>query len=72
MTDEPRTTEDVARWWRETREHELRQILLSALERDSMGGPFTSAERLSYLGGLIREWYENSQDSWSDFGPVRR
>jgi hypothetical protein len=33
MTDEPRTTEDVARWWRETGEHELRQILLSALER---------------------------------------
>jgi hypothetical protein len=37
-----------------------------------MDGPLASPERLSYLGSLIRECYETSQDSWSDFGPVRR
>ena len=109
------TTDEFARWWRETGEHELRQLLLwrwdpigvadyfpstadeydgyapqvvqllrsggraeavaahlSDVERQSMDGPLTSPERLDYLGSLIREWYENSQSSWSDFGPVRR
>jgi hypothetical protein len=45
---------------------------LREVERHSMDGPLTSPERLNYLGSLIREWYENSQNSWSDFGPVRR
>jgi hypothetical protein len=109
------TTEEFARWWRETGEHELRQLLLwrwdpigvadhfpntadeydgyapqvvqqlrrgsdaaaiaahlGGVQRQSMGGPLTSPERLAYLGSLIREWYENSQASWSDFGPTRR
>jgi hypothetical protein len=45
---------------------------LHDVEHRSMDGPLTSPERLNYLGSLIRHWYENSQDSWSDFGPVRR
>ena len=45
---------------------------LGNVERQSMDGPLTSPERLTYLGSLIRDWYENSQDSWADFGPMRR
>jgi hypothetical protein len=115
MEENELTTEEFARWWRETGEHELRQLLLwrwdpigvadyfpntadeydgyapqlvqalrkgadadataahlRDVERQSMDGPLTSAEHLDYLGSLIREWYENSQHSWSQFGPVRR
>jgi hypothetical protein len=115
MAEGELTTEEFARWWRETGEHELRQLLLwrwdpigvadyfpntadeydgyapqvvqvlrkggeadaiaarlSEVERQSMDGPLTPPERLDHLGSLIRQWYENSQDSWSDFGPVRR
>lgn len=109
------TTDEFARWWRETGEHELRQLLLwrwdpigvvdyfpntadeydgyasqlvevlrgggdseaiaahlRDVERQTMDGPLTSSERLTYLGSLVRDWYENSQASWADFGPVRR
>lgn len=109
------TTEDFVRWWRETGEHELRQVLLwrwdpigvadyfpstadeyddyapqlvkllrdgadaaavaahlRDVERRSMDGPITSPKRLGDLGALIHEWYGVSQDSWADFGPVRR
>ena len=45
---------------------------LGDVERQSMDGPLTSPERLTYLGSLIRDWYANSQDAWSDFGPMRR
>jgi hypothetical protein len=115
MADDELTTEEFARWWRETGEHELWQLLLwrwdpigvadyfpntadeydgyapqlvqvlrnggdadavathlRDVERDWTDGERTSRERLEYLGTLIREWYENSQDSWSRFGPVRR
>ncbi len=109
------TTEEFSRWWRETGEHELRQILLwrwdpiavadyfpntadeyddyalplaevlrtggdakavtahlREVEHESMDGPLSSGERLQYVGEFIREWYENSVDSWSRYGPVRR
>jgi hypothetical protein len=115
MAEDELTTEEFARWWRETGERELRQLLLwrwdpmgvgdyfpntadeydgyapqlvevlrkggdadgvaahlRDVERHSMDGPLTSPERLKYLGSLIREWYESSQDSWSDSGPVCR
>jgi len=45
---------------------------LGDVERQSMDGPLTSPERLRYLGSLICDWYANSQDAWSDFGPMRR
>ena len=115
MAADELTTAEFARWWRETGERELRQLLLwrwdpigvadyfpntadeydgyapqlvqvlrkggdaaavsahlGEVEHQSMDGPFTSPERLDYLGSLIREWYENSLDSWSEFGPARR
>lgn len=115
MAQDGLTTEDFARWWRETGEHELRQVLLwrwdpvgvadyfpntadeydgyaaqlvqvlrkggdadavaahlREVERQSMDGPITSPERLGYLGTLLCDWYESSQDSWSEFGPLRR
>jgi hypothetical protein len=115
MAQSDLTSDAFARWWRETGEHELRQLLLwrwdpigvadyfpntadeydgyapqvvrllrdggdaaavaahlRDVERQSMGGQLTSPERLDYLGSLIREWYESSQSSWSDYGPVRR
>jgi hypothetical protein len=115
MAEDALTTEEFARWWRETGEHELRQLLLwrwdpigvadyfpnSAdeydgyapqvvqvlrqggdaaavaghlleVERQSMDGPLTPPQRLEYLGSLICDWYESSQNSWADFGPVRR
>jgi hypothetical protein len=115
MVDAELTTEEFARWWHETGEHELRQLLLwrwdpigvadyfpntadeydgyapqlvqalrkgadgeavaahlREVERESMGGPFTSPTRLEDLGTLVRYWYENSQHSWANFGPVRR
>jgi hypothetical protein len=115
MAENALTTEEFARWWRETGEHELRQLLLwrwdpigvadyfpntaneydgyapqvvqvlrkggdagaiaahlGDVERHAMDGPITSPERLGYLGSLIRHWYENSEKSWSDFGPAHR
>jgi hypothetical protein len=109
------TTEQFARWWNETGEHELRQILywrwdpigvsdnfpntadeydgyapqvvqalrkggspeefaraLSGFEHDAMGLGGIPLERLEALSSLLVEWYENSQASWADFGPVRR
>lgn len=115
MADDKLTADQFARWWRETGEHELRQLLLwrwdpigvadyfpstadeydsyapqlvqvlrrggdadviaahlRDVERRSMDGPLTSPERIDDLGSLIRDWYVNSQASWSDFGPVRR
>jgi hypothetical protein len=109
------TTEQFALWWKQTGEHELRQLLLwrwdpigvadmfpntadeydgyapqviqllrkgaqaeqlaahlAAVERDAMGLSRGSPERLEHLGRLLLLWYENSQASWEDFGPVRR
>lgn len=115
MAEGELTTEEHARWWRETGEHELRQVLLwrwdpigvadyfpntadeydgyapqvvevlrggadaaavaahlRDVESAAMDGPFTSPERLGYLGSLLCSWYESSQASWSEFGPMRR
>ena len=109
------STDDFARWWKETGEHELRQILfwkwhpigvldsfpntadeydgyapqvvgalrrsatkgeiaslLLSFEHDAMGLSRASGGRLGEVARLLGQWYENSQDSWSDFGPVRR
>ncbi len=109
------TTDEFARWWRETGERELGQLLLwrwdpigvaddfpytageyddyapqiaqklragadgkavadhlRTVERDAMDGPFTRRKRLDYLASLLRQWYENSQASWREFGPLRR
>jgi hypothetical protein len=109
------TIEAFARWWRETGEHELRQVLLwrwdpigvadwfpSAadeydsyaphlvqvlrsggdtdavmtylrnVELDAMGLSGTPPEHLREVARVIEEWYGNSQEFWSEFGPVRR
>ncbi len=109
------STEDFARWWKETGEHELRQILfwkwdpigvcdsfpntadeydgyaprvvgalrrgasegeiatlLHSIEHDAMGLARGATDHLREVAQLLVGWFENSHDSWSDFGPVRR
>lgn len=110
------TTEQFASWWRQTGEHELRQVLfwrwdpigvseyfpntadeydgyapqiahalrgeasdeelaqlILGLEHDAMGLPSRPEDdRVPSLVALLRLWFENSQSSWRDFGPVRR
>ena len=115
MADDDLTTDEFARWWSETGERELRQLLLwrwdpigvaddfpytadeydgyapqiiqvlrsggdskaladhlRSVERDAMGGSITRRRRRDYLASLLRQWYENSQASWREFGPARR
>ena len=110
------TTEEFASWWKQTGEHELRQVLfwrwdpigvsdhfpntvdeydgyapqiaralraeasdeelgrmILGFEHEAMGlSPRPDVDRVQTLVGLLRLWFENSQDSWRDFGPVRR
>ena len=115
MATDKLTADEFSRWWHETGEHELRQLLLwrwdpigvadyfpntadeyddyapqlaqvlrngsdadavathlHDVEHEAMDGPLTSPDRLQYLGALIHNWYENSQASWSEYGPIRR
>ena len=45
---------------------------LRAVEREAMDGPMTPPQRLDYLASPLRQWYENPQASWREFGAVRR
>lgn len=45
---------------------------LRTVEREAMDGPLTSRKRLGYLASFLSQWYQNSQASWREFGPVRR
>ena len=107
--------EQYDRWWAETGEHELRQLLLwrwdpigvadsfpsaadeydgyapaladllrrgateaevaahlEAIERDTIGLPATSSERLDSMAELPMARFAASVRSWSRHGPVRR
>jgi len=109
------STEEFARWWKETGEHELRQILfwtwdpigvydafpntadeydgyapqvvqalrkgatedeiaelLRSFEHDAMGLGRANPNGVHEVAQFLVHWFENSQDSWSDFGPLRR
>ena len=109
------TTEEFSRWWRETGERELRELLywvwdpigvndsfpytadeydqyapqvvkalrarasrdqlinmLKMVERERMGLCGDASGLLSSVANRIVEWYEQSQERWSDFGPLRR
>ena len=103
------STDEFARWWRETGENELRQLLfwrwgplsvashfpntvdeydgyapqliqvlrtgasvsdvaahLASVERNEMGLPVASVDRLRTVAALVHAWFEISQDSWAD------
>jgi hypothetical protein len=109
------TAEEFARWWNETGEHELRQLLywkwdpigvnaafprtadeydryapevvsalsngaceadiaelLETIQRDRMGLGGEPSGRLRPVASDIVAWLAQSQDSWKNFGPVRR
>lgn len=112
---EPLSTDEFARWWSETGERELRQLLywkwdpigvndsfpfaadeydqygpqivqalrmgvsqdqivdmLKAVERDRMGLSGDSGDLLRSLVTRLRGWFQQSQDPWAEFGPLRR
>jgi hypothetical protein len=52
-------------------ETELMQ-LLARFERDSMGLRAPALTRLRPLADSLLLWFQNSQDSWRNFGAVRR
>ena len=109
------STEEFARWWKETGEFELRQLLywrwdpigiagafpaaadeydsyapqivsalrqgassgeiaqlLIRIERDSMGFGEAADDRQQSVALDILAWFEQSQDRWTNFGPLRR
>ena len=115
VADEPLTQDEFARWWSETGERELRQLLfwkwdpigvnpvfprtaneydgyapqvVAALrngasemaiidlfrtfEHDHMGLSAASVDQLQPLASDIAGWFEQSQYSWKEFGPMRR
>ena len=46
--------------------------MLAGIEHDSIGLAVPAATRLRPIAEFLRSWFENSQDSWRRFGPVRR
>lgn len=109
------STEEFARWWKETGERELRQLrywkwdpigvndsfqfaaneydqyapqivqalrmgasqdqivdMLRTVERDRMGLGGDSGDLLQSLVTRLRGWFQQSQDSWAEFGPLCR
>lgn len=115
VDDRPLSDDEFARWWDETGERELRQLLywkwdpigvnsafprtldeydgyapqivmalrrdaspteiaelLATYERDRMGLKAQPTERRLSLIAEIHAWYAGSQNSWLNFGPMRR